>query len=325
MVGNVASTFKQNLTARVHWLEFTTRAPLDVVIAEVVKAACFYAGMNPGQLLQALPKGGNGYERQFLGWYGTRIQYSPNREDIHVILPGEACERSCTLRLFKLVEDMPTITVTRIDLALDGVTDLRGRAINPKWLYQMRRRHPEKVKTWAKGDSNALHLNDKANKKGSTWVCGTRNSERHMRTYDYRGFTRMELECRGGRAERIGEYMTGRKHQTLPQIVVGLIRDFVDFVESYSNKAMAKLQDWWQAVVDNVNEIELPAPKDEPTLIKGWEWLKKQVAPYAAMLTKATGGDVEWAFRLIQIGEQKLNAKHDHMIHQAGGVGAWSP
>lgn len=89
---------------RVDWLSFTTRRPAAEVIA-----------LFPGAIPQE--RGLNGYDSRFETPLGAKVLFSPGRDDVHVILPGSACD---SFDFFTLLElPLASDNITRFDIALD--------------------------------------------------------------------------------------------------------------------------------------------------------------------------------------------------------------
>jgi len=139
---------RPELIVSIHWLAFTTRLRVGQVLVSLAELVFGYYGENPAGLFRVSDVGMNGYQRRYEGRHGVKVLFSEGREDVHVIIPGEACEcavPSDLLALFKC----DLVRFRRIDLAFDGLVDERDRAVRPLRIYSMCKHHPERVKTWA--------------------------------------------------------------------------------------------------------------------------------------------------------------------------------
>jgi len=322
-------------TCLIHWISFTTEQPLPDLLAYLAHQLYEMQQIDDkvaAGMFTEIPSGLLGYERQHIGYGGVRVLWSPGREDIHVSIPGAACENCLQSRLLQLFRDTNPFRFTRVDLALDGAEDEHGNPISPKDLYEMCKNKPEMVKTWVqfnklKPDGQPVcNLQYHENARGQTCDIGSRSSERFMRIYDQRGVTRLELEIKGDRAEKMQEILSERTLDDLPDVVIGLLRDFIEFIEpaSNKNKSRAKLQGWWERVVEFVEPIVVRIVRPVAALDRSFYYFKSNLSATLATLQDAHGGAVDFIDQLLATGHAKQGPKHRAMLQTAGGWGAWA-
>jgi DNA relaxase NicK len=308
------------LQSRIHWLSMTIREHVSRVLEMVAENVYGYAGADSGGFFAAAAHGGLGYESLFVGQHGVRVYHSAGREDVHVVIPGAACEAAVPEYLFRFFP-APRVAFKRIDLALDGVTDTSGKPLCPQWLYKMLRDEPDKVKTWANlCGENSLAYHE--NRQGKTATVGSRTSSRFLRVYDRRGSTRFELEIKGKRAQRVAEVMDGKTPNHLGALVVGFLRDFIEFVD---DKRSGALQAWWAAVVGGAESIKVAMQQTLSCINRRFEWCKLQVSASLHLFAEASGGSWDFVSILVNEGLRKENARHRVLLAQAGGPGGWLP
>lgn len=190
---------------------------------------------------------------------GLRIYYDPaasNMPAVMVDAPGEACE-------FLGLESLRTLfcnaELARADLKLDGAP------FTPSEMADEVRRGNIRCK------SQLRHYAEDLGKDsgGNTLSLGSRSSDRVCRIYDGRGFTRVEVELKG-RYARAAKVVLLAEPEGIPALVVGVLRDFVDFVDTTrdENVSRAPLLPKWEAFAAGSRRVRLAmagnaAPKAE--------------------------------------------------------------
>jgi DNA relaxase NicK len=256
------------------------------------------------------------------GWNGIKVYYSDGRDDVHVEIPGEACEFAGPEGLINLWTDCGG-KLRRFDVAIDGLKGADGNDLDPAEVFDMAYNRPECVRTKANlaGDESVTMMQ---NRKGKTSYIGAASSERRVRIYNARGPTRLELQVRGKRAESYGDVLEGLCVSKLPKVIVGLVRAFVDFVEPSSNKSRSVLQGWWSSAVESFDQIVTSIPKIVVTIESKWQWLQQSVRRTMAIMHHACVGDQAWLSRLLAGGESDLRLS-DHLMIQQARAADWSP
>jgi hypothetical protein len=282
-----------------------------------------------------LGHGGNGYNSCMVGPYGVRVYYTKMRSDVHVVVPGGACDIAESVGLLGLFELRET-TFKRIDIALDGV--LRdGRPVDPIRLFHDALYEPLGFRTRVRLSAKAHPVTGRypenarlmASRNGSTFYLGSSKSQSMMRVYDSRGFARIEMQYRDDKAAALRDMFEGARAGKLSETILGLIRDHVDFVDPdprfCRHREKAPLQPWWDTVVGFVDKVRPYVPVDSPQLDRSFRHFRLQWSTFLASAFSACGGDMELLERICAEGSQRLTAKHHRMIEEVGGPGGWVP
>jgi len=295
----------------VHWLAFTVldgRAAAEVLLQEK------FADVGGWSAVQ-LPHGGYGYRESLIGSFNTRLYYGADRPEAFVIMTGAVCDQlpAGVISQFLHAAANGRMRLRRIDIAFDGLVDLDGKAISPRALFERVRVDRSILRTWANRDSICYHETLEAG-GGETIDIGARSSERYVRIYNRRGLTRLELELKGQRAE-----MLPKKWANAPvffgAFAVGMLRDFLDFVESSKRPNTAPLQPWWAAMVERFERIPMRIKPGEITVDGRWEWLKRQTSASLLMIIRASGGESEKIIeRLIEEGNLRFSGRHEAFL-----------
>lgn len=264
-----------------------------------------------------LDHGANGYTQGELGPYNIRLYSSPGRNDKHFVISGSACEHIKPDALQQLLR-LDNTRATRIDLAADAETTMTPRCID-----EMIKHSPERIRTWAKLQSPHART-FMCNNEGQTSYIGSPSSQRRTRFYNRRKYLRCEQQTRAERAEQIQEVIAKRHPSRLAETVIGIIRDFVDFIEPCANRTRSGLQGWWARIIESAPKLRTIVPTPPADLLRTLAWLRGAVSPSLALIMDYAGGDIEALTHLERIGRTRLNAKHQALLDAAGGFGAWN-
>lgn len=300
-----------SLQVAIHWLSFTIvggKAAAEKLLAEKLEDVGGWSGCN-------LPHGGFGYRESVAGVFGIRIYHSEDREEAHVVICGSACDQlPCgVLVRFLFAAATGRIRLRRIDLAFDGLVNEDGSPVSPKALFEQVKADDSTLRTWANRSSLSCY-ESLADDGGETFYIGSRTSERMVRIYNRRGITRMELELKGDRAEKFPAQFANSTGFFGP-IAVGVLRDFLDFVEPSDRPSTAPLQRWWAAMVARFERLTLRRAAKVVALDERWQWLKRQVSASLLVIVKACGGDADSMLAsLLAEGERRYSGKHNALL-----------
>ena len=258
--------------AGVHWLTGTVRTPYRQVL-EVVQR-------HMGLEFTTLERGLWLYQRSAIEPTSkARVLWSPDREDVCVLLPGEACEMLGTQNLLALVVELG-LTLTRLDVAWDTtlLTPVAARFAYDSGQAVTR------VRSW----------DWRENHQGSTFYLGKRGDEnaRMVRFYDRRGresgdgTTRVELELHGGRAVSLWDTLQTSPLELWSSGCLGYLRDLVDFrdLTQDSNSGRCPPLPWWDDFTGGAARLSLPLKPKPPTLDTAWGWLEESVSATLALV-----------------------------------------
>lgn len=209
--------------------------------------------------------------------YSTRYQFgdigsvhfTDGRHECTVEIKGTGCElvgKDILLDLYQALEGK----ATRLDLAVDGCPF-----------------EPMKIKehTGCGYGVEAQNVRTKVNRRGfkeftefaSQGISiGSRQSMRFARIYNYRlddegkNITRFELELKKNAANRNLEKIISSSKEDFNSLVMGIIRDFIDFVEpgGDTNISRSNIATWWQDFIDGAERVSVKLVDTPVKLIK---------------------------------------------------------
>jgi DNA relaxase NicK len=257
----------------VHWLSFTVHAPRKdaFMIYDTLFKDIF------GDL-EELGHGGRGFKEIFHTLLEFKIYLTPaSQEYFHFKIPGQACEL-IPWQYFKVLEFyLPPnyqnrYNYTRIDLAFDNCP------FTPKQIEDAIREG--KVRSLAKRESLKVYespfvLRDNGEEGTHTVYFGSRSSERMIRVYDEREFTRLELELKKRRADLVAkELFRADDISEWYPIMISHLRDYVDFSTAWWDEFVSITGRAW-ASVSNAKDV---------TMEKLINWLERQVTPALSVI-----------------------------------------
>jgi DNA relaxase NicK len=260
----------------IHWLSFTVHAPRKE--AFIIYENIFRERFGD---LEELGHGGRGFKEIFHTLLEFKIYLTPayktEDEYFHFEIPGRACELIPWHYLKVLEFYLPPnykdgYSYTRIDLAFDNLS------FTPQQVEQAIRE--EKIRSLAKRESLEVHqspfvIKDDGGIGTYTVELGSRTSERMVRVYDRRGFTRLELELKDRRADLVAkELFRADDISEWYSIMISHLRDFVDFDTLWWEEFVKSTGRAW-AKVSNPKDIELE---------KIISWFEHQIAPALSVL-----------------------------------------
>ncbi len=215
-------------------------------------------------------------------------------ENVHVVLPGEACGVGvdALLQLIGRLRMWSTrCEVGRLDLAVDGVP------FTPQDAYRaVREGH---TVSWVKRgrDGAVSHTWTASNGagEGNTLYVGRRSSQRCLRIYSKRGPTRIELETKREYADAVAGKLAELRGDEAGQarFVVGCLREFCDFgtQDGVHGARELRLLPWWQAFVTAAERIgKLNVDRRQALSVdRTLKWVDRAVVPSLAMVVACYG------------------------------------
>lgn len=285
-----------------HWLAGSFDQPFDE-IAELIRS------LTDGGEFFVLPHGKFGYKSAYLSLGGLLVLTdpgSPEMPQVHVSAPGQACEY---LGLEKLrILFCNAINLTRVDIAFDGYEETPAQLA--QWVEE------GNIRTRAKRESCEFTRN--LGGGGNRLYIGSISSTWSLCAYDSRGFTRLELRLKKERAALFQPILLGDLLD-LPKIAVGLLREFVDFVDrsSAKNASRTNLLPSWKAFTMGLERVKMKLQgQAQLTIEQMVNWIEHQVAASLAVYYKL-GFSVE---NLLQIGNRRMRKRHHGLLAIAGKV-----
>lgn len=259
--------------------------------------------------LEELGHGGRGFKEIFHSLLEFKIYLTPAHESqgnyFHFEIPGQACEL-LQHAYFQGLESLLSsnypnaYSYKRIDLAFDNCP------FTPSDVEEAIREG--KVRSLAKRESLEEHnspfaLKDNGEEGTHTVNFGSRSSERMIRVYDKRGFTRLELELKELRADLVAkELFQADDVSKWYEIMVGHLRDFIDFDTSWWDEFIGSLGRAW-AIVTKPKEIEIG---------KLLNWIDRQVAPALSVVEDTQPQEVMEI--LIRRGRERRGSKYNLLL-----------
>ena len=282
----------------VHWLRGGTAEAVEDVVERV-------QALTGGGYVESHEWGRMMYRRHHAFVAGLCVYFEPVAENMPPVLidaPGSACE---LLGLDALRELFCNAELSRADVALDGAEFTPREAAS--WVRSGNVRCKSKRRKF---------YEDLDGGDGESLVLGSRSSERFLRIYDRRGFTRVELELKGEQARGFRSVLLSPLDE-FAGLALGVLRDFVDFVDASldANVSRAPLLSSWESLVGAVERVKLVVRgRVAPTVERVVEWMEGQVSAMLAVYRRL-GHSVD---DLVRLGEGRFRHRHRALLHFAG-------
>lgn len=291
-----------------HWL----RGGFELDVGDVVDLV---SELTDGGYAETHDWGRYFYKRHHEFVAGLRVYFepaAPNMPPVLVDAPGAACE---FLGMGALRTLFCNAVLSRIDIAFDGAP------FSPAEMADHVRAGDVRCKS--KSRHFIEDLGDEPD--GNTLSLGSRASHRYLRIYDGRGPTRVELELKGKYARAMKEVLLSDL-DALPEMAMGVVRDFVDFIDSSadSNQSRAPLIPAWAAFVQRAARTRLNVVGNPvPTAARLKRYIEYQVA--ATLYTYVRLGSS--IHDLLHHGRTRLRSRHRSLLAQIppsgfGAIGA---
>lgn len=312
--------------ARIDWLTFTTRQPVEAVLTALDSAFggdCGATRMNRGLY---------GYHDGYMGLGGSAVNWTEGRDEVCVVLPGGACSLLDGPTLVALGVGLGA-SVSRIDVAVDGCP-FTPRDVRDAW---MDGNAVSKVQRSA-GDRLTRSHEWIESPTGQTFYLGSPQSDRRSRCYtklddpvrllpDGTPIVRWETQYRNDRAKTVWR-MLGDTYNAdpvcmggLPGMVLGLIADHVRFTDPVADKNVSRRPTvaWWQAFIGAVERVKTWLPTSLAATFQQLEqYLFKQVSgAFAAFLqhVRLSGGCRAHVIdQLVQNGNARMGPRHRALL-----------
>lgn len=268
-----------------------------------------------------LDSGAYGYRAGRVGPGGARLYWdAPNRVDIHVSLPGKACQlvggdRMCQYLAFVQSRGKPT----RVDITIDDY----NRTVVPAQVQTALQgpdvvTHAQKVLThqgFKVGDPTLT---------GATVYLGAPASRQRLRVYDKglesggeKDCVRWELQVRAEAAETL---VVALAYRDWPTVFTERLVSFVDFRSKGSHSEVEKRSrlSWFQELVGLAMKGLVYAAKATRTVQELVAWVDKSIGPSLAVAMKFWKGDLGPLTDILQRGQQRWRPKHVAMLLASG-------
>ena len=258
--------------------------------------------------LQNMDYGGRGFQEIWMSLLGFKLYIKPYREGMeyfHFEIPGQACELIPWDR-FRAFDDELRITYpdryhyTRLDIAFDHAPftpqDVEDAISNGK-VRSLAKRETMTV------NKSPFEKRDNGEEGTHTVNFGSRQSERMIRVYNRRGFTRLEMEMKQKRADLVAKDIFKESDISLWfPVAMSHLRDYVDFQTP-----------WWEEFTHGIGRAKaiVTTPR-EITIEKEAAWLERQIAvPLSIVHDVRRDGFVE---KLLTKGRKKRTETNKYDI-----------
>lgn len=288
----IASGFE----VRLHWLQFSV---MESTVDAVEAVLTDYLPMG----FTEVEGGMLGYERQRVCG-SVRLLSSARRPEVHVILPGEACDELGGQELQRLVSYVSEHGhASRVDLAGDDF----NRVVLPVDVREA------VTSGWAVTHSERWRFLENDN-GGTTFYLGSPTSRQQLRVYDKEvessgltPSTRWELQARDDAAETLVLQLAS---EPWGDVFAGRLVQFVDFRDRSADGTVTRCPrvGWFEALVGQAKKAVAYLPKAPRTVAEVEQWFWKQCAPMAAVLMKVGGGD--WLVDMLAEGQRRWSGRH---------------
>lgn len=260
---------------RIHWVAVTIHAPDEAAFDLYDLLFKEYLGE-----FDELGNGGRGFKKICQGLLGIKIYLKPSKtskEYFHLEIPGMACDVLPWTRfqaLFDYLElyHQDSFKFTRLDIAYDNLQ------FTPKQVESAILNND--LRTLAKRSSfnvieSPFQERDNGDLGTKTVYLGSRSSERMLRVYNSRGFTRLEFQTRGARANLIARDILDTPDVTYwEQKAIAHLRDFVDFHT-----------EWWTQFISSTPRAGETISTSKELAVEGLiNWIDRQVSPGLSVL-----------------------------------------
>ena len=134
------------------------------------------------------------------------------------------------------------------------------------------------------------------NTMGQTCYLGGRSNQRHIRTYNARGFNRLELECSEDSADSILRKFIQADEREWPQLALAFLLATVDFREvDRSRQYRARRLAWWDEFVGQARKVQISRRNSEPVFAplpigRADDWVKRN-RKAVMRIVRALGAD----------------------------------
>jgi len=230
--------------------------------------------------------GSQGFRKMRSGLLGFRLKYDPSVKNKYCSFefPGQACGAvppDVFSEFLHFLEDHDIrYKITRVDFAIDNV------GFNPDDVYDAIMENKIRSLTTRETlriDYSPLQKQETGEKVGTKTVYfGSRQSERFLRVYDKRGYTRFEVEFKGKRSDLVGREVLLSSVSSWHTRILENVNDFIEF-----------FTEWWRDFVSGVGRaFNKVYSAGEKVLQQKVDWLVNSVSRTFAEVVQLTNGKI---------------------------------
>lgn len=229
--------------------------------------------------LKDLQHGGRFYQDTYSGDLGIMIRERPvegTAPHCTIELPGQACQLLGYQGICDFLQILhfnhSKVRINRLDTAFNNCKFTVQDVINAVQDENLRSYFKrETIKTYSNPYERKENEKDLPKGSGTSGISiGGRSSTRYMRVYDKHGYTRMEIEYKGRKADQVAhDLFDCRDEKTALKLAMGHVMDYIEF-----------FSEWWIEFMDNFERLYSKLPQDvqELSIEKIQTWFEKQIA-----------------------------------------------
>ena len=294
---------KNSVLSKIHWLGFTVHAEKRASQHLYNQVFKDYLGE-----LSDLGHGGSGYRSIQRSALEFKLYTSPitaEQEHFHFDIPGSACDAILPTMFLGLVRYLEqhyseAYNFTRLDLAFDHL-EFAPQDVEEALVSGL-------VRTLAKRESirsfkSPFQPKDNGETGTYTVELGANRSERMITVYNKRGYTRLEFQTRGDRADAVAkDLLSSPDVNDWFALMLAHLLDFVDFET-----------DWWTAFKTSQGRANTKVSSAKQiTAERLITWIDGQVAPALSALEDAYPDKL--IPKLIERGRKRRGNKYDALF-----------
>ena len=292
----------------IDWIAFTTN--LDFEMLDIININLEWLELDKGML---------GYKSMSVEQI-TKIKWLKDGNEnmgMHFIISGQSCRylealNVSLLDILKKLNEISTITITRLDIAMDLFHDKNLLKLIVE-SYNL-----NNYKSKAKS-SNIIISKNSNGRVGTTINFGSRQSSILIRIYDKGAeqdlqvnWIRMEVECKDKKYNK--KIIDNFNILGLSATYKAIINNYLAFLEYRdSNVSRSIVARWWNKVIDTIDKIKLYEAPGAKTLDEVKRWLITQTsASFATVLQSEQSKD--FINEMITEGTRKMKNKHWNLV-----------
>jgi len=298
----------RGVTVSIHWLSLTFFTNPAKAMTHFLNEFLSYGIKDEydwSEYFHPAGHGARGYEALYFGPEGVRLYAYPKLgKHCHLEITGKVIDmygnQRCIDYLTSLFKQEYVSKCKRIDIAFDHVP------FTPQDCYD----------AWQRGDVIAKCHHDswdwRENKEGKTLYIGSRQSERFIRIYDRRGFTRLEIVFKDKWSENFARVITEIPSKEWINQCIGYLRDYVNFVSVKPKNIKSVSHDtlsWWSTFIGDSEKVCLNIDKrnaNEDLKIRLENYFKR-LLPTLYIIRHGLAKDIN---KIIDNSDHLLNQKH---------------
>lgn len=292
----------------IDWIAFTTN--LDFEMLDIIDINLEWLELDKGML---------GYKSMSVEQI-TKIKWLKDGNEnmgMHFIISGQSCRylealNVSLLDILKKLNEISTITITRLDIAMDLFHDKNLLKLIVE-SYNL-----NNYKSKAKS-SNIIISKNSNGRVGTTINFGSRQSSILIRIYDKGAeqdlqvnWIRMEVECKDKKYNK--KIIDNFNNLGLAATYKAIINNYLAFLEYRdANISRSKTAKWWNRIIDSIDKIKLYEAPGAKTLDEVKRWLINQTsASFATVLQSEQSRD--FINEMLVEGTKKMKNKHWNLV-----------